>query len=39
VIVSNLQKLRPGVPVTAVNGTKGAKPAAAPKPAATTGAR
>jgi membrane fusion protein (multidrug efflux system) len=39
VIVSNLQKLRPGVPVTAVNGTKGAKPSAAPKPAATAGAR
>jgi membrane fusion protein (multidrug efflux system) len=39
VIVSNLQKLRPGVPVTAVNGTKGAKPSATPRPAATAGAR
>lgn len=39
VIVSNLQKLRPGVPVKAVNAAAGAKRTAAPKPVSQTGGR
>ncbi|MCB2057417.1 MAG: efflux RND transporter periplasmic adaptor subunit [Novosphingobium sp.] len=39
VITSNLQKLRPGVPVKPVDAAAKAKPAAAPKPAQAAGAR
>lgn len=39
VIVNNLQKLRPGVPVKAAGGTKGTRQPAPPKPAQTAGAR
>ena len=39
VITSNLQKLRPGVPVKAVNGAAKAKPSATPQPAPRSGAR
>ena len=39
VITSNLQKLRPGVPVKPVDAAAKAKPAAAPKPAQAAGER
>ena len=39
VITSNLQKLRPGVPVKAVNGAAAGRRPAAPQPAPRTGAR
>lgn len=39
VIVNNLQKLRPGVPVKAAGGTAGTRQPAPPKPAQTAGAR
>ena len=39
VITSNLQKLRPGVPVKAAGGAAGGKQPAAPKPAQPAGAR
>ncbi|QDH34027.1 efflux RND transporter periplasmic adaptor subunit [Porphyrobacter sp. YT40] len=39
VITSNLQKLRPGVPVKPVDAASKAKPSAAPKPAPRSGAR
>jgi membrane fusion protein (multidrug efflux system) len=39
VITSNLQKLRPGVPVKAANGASEAKRSAPPKPAQRTGVR
>lgn len=39
VIVNNLQKLRPGVPVKATGGTAGTRQPAPPKPAQTAGTR